>query len=309
MIATQRHSYTRQCKNNTDVEEPESESKMPGPSMNEGNLKHERPRPRLQRILRSQPTVRDGVTPSPSLGHPRGQGTSEKVCADPVQASAPQDIQYQCTSCDMMVSPSDSYCPFCGAIFSDDPTGASEEEEDAVGSPLAEERPEPVSPPVRRPERFDVLSMLRSRPRSRDLLYAEALKGFVGSARLLEDIELMISEVSSLGNDTTRARRMMSDAWEACREGDWPLVSALARQTEALVTPNIPDLVRQELAKARNMILQAKGEGMDTSRYLVTAKSAMHALHGNNLDEALRLTKELMDTLREDSAQWSRGRR
>jgi hypothetical protein len=66
--------------------------------------------------------------------------------------------------------------------------------------------------------------------------------------------------------------------------------------------------VRQELAKARNMILQAKGEGMDASRYLVTAKSAMHALHGNNLDEALRLTKELMDTLREDSAQWAKRR-
>ena len=281
---------------------------MPGASINEGSLRRERQRPRFQRVLRSQPTVRNDVTSSPSLERMHEQRDIGQVCVDPIQTGTPQDIQYQCTSCDMMVSPSDSYCPFCGAIFSDDPMGAAEEEGAEEEPSEVEAAPEPPTKPARRPERFDVLSMLRPRPKSRDLLYTEALKGFVGSARLLEDIELMISEVSSLGNDTTKARRMMSDAWEACREGDWPLVSALARQTEALVTPNIPDLVRQELAKARNMILQAKGEGMDTSRYLVTAKSAMHALHGNNLDEALRLTKELMDTLREDSAQWAQRR-
>ena len=283
---------------------------MPGPSINEGTPRRERQRSRFQRVLRSQPTVRDGMAQSPSLERMQEQRETGPAYMGLIKTDAPQEIQYQCTSCDMMVSPSDSYCPFCGAIFSDDPMGPAVEEAEGMEeaeAPTVEERPQPPSEPPRRPERFDVLSLLRPSPKSRDLLYTEALKGFVGSARLLEDIELMISEVSSLGNDTTKARRMMSDAWEACREGDWPLVSALARQTEALVTPNIPDLVRQELAKARNMILQAKSEGMDTSRYMVAAKSAMHALHGNNLDEALRLTKELMDTLREDSAQWARN--
>ncbi|HIH02084.1 TPA: hypothetical protein HA259_08500 [Thermoplasmata archaeon] len=141
------------------------------------------------------------------------------------------------------------------------------------------------------------------------MLYAEALRGFTGSARLLEELELLITDVSSLGSDTAGARRLMSSAWEACREGDWPLVSALAKQTEDLMSPNIPDLVRQELGKARNLIVEAKSWGTDTSRYMLTMKSAMSALHRGDLDEALRLTKELMDSLRDDAASWKEGGR
>jgi hypothetical protein len=194
------------------------------------------------------------------------------------------EIQYQCTSCDMMVSASDAYCPFCGAIFADAPT--SEEVAEADVEEAHDEEAE-----------------------DRELLYAEALKVFTGSARLLEDIELLITEVTALGSDTTKARRLMSSAWEACREGDWPLVSALAKQTADMMSPSIPELVRMELGKARNLIVEAKSWGADTSRYMVTMKSAMNALHKDDLDEALRLTKELLDALREDSTAWkSEGR-
>jgi hypothetical protein len=216
------------------------------------------------------------------------------------------EIQYQCTSCDMMVSASDAYCPFCGAIFADAPT--SEEVAEADVEEAHDEEAEDREPSVR-PQRFNNLSMLKPRPKSRELLYAEAMKGFTGSARLLEDIELLITEVAALGSDTTKARRLMSSAWEACREGDWPLVSALAKQTADMMSPSIPELVRMELGKARNLIVEAKSWGADTSRYMVTMKSAMNALHKDDLDEALRLTKELLDALREDSTAWkSEGR-
>jgi hypothetical protein len=215
------------------------------------------------------------------------------------------EIQYQCTSCDMMVSASDSYCPFCGAIFADtssDGEVAEEEVEEVRDEPAEEE-------PFVRPQKFDNLSMLKPNARSRKLLYVEAMKGFTGSARLLEEIEILITDVSALGSDTTSARRLMSSAWEACREGDWPLVSALAKQTEDLMSPSIPDLVRRELGKARNLIIEAKSWGADTSRYMLTMKSAMSALHKEDLDEALRLTKELLDSLRDDSAAWKDSRR
>lgn len=216
----------------------------------------------------------------------------------PVQKEAEmaQEVQYQCTSCDMMVGSGDSYCPFCGAIFADGP----------LAEEVEEEEPEEVvahdASKVSSPGRFDVFSMVKPRVKSRELLYTEAMHGFAGSARLLEDIELMITEVSAIGSDTKKARRLMSDAWEACREGDWPLVSALARQAEETVAPDIPDLVRTELSKARNLVVEAKMKGIESSRYIVMMKAAMNALHRGDIDEALRTTKELVDLLREDTA-------
>jgi len=218
-------------------------------------------------------------------------------------ASVPQNDEplFQCTECDMIVKESDPYCPFCGAIFADGPLAEGEPEE-------AAEKPA-VDKPARReemvrPEKFDLFSLLRTRSRSRDMLYQEALKGFTGSARLLEEIEHLISDVSSLGTDTSRARRLVGNAWEAARDGDWNLVTTLARQTEELMTPSIPDLVRSEIAKARRHLTEAKAVGADISPYILQVKSAMQALHAGDPDEALRITKELMDRLREDSISW-----
>jgi hypothetical protein len=204
------------------------------------------------------------------------------------------EVRYQCTSCDMFVGASDSYCQFCGAIFSDGP----------MGHGASEEGPSSDEPPAVRPERFDLLSMMKPTQRSRELLYQEALNGFPGSSRLLEEIEYVLREVNSLGDDTSEARRLMEDAWDACRNGDWEMVFVLARQTEDLMAPSIPTLVRRELSKARTMLSEAKTAGVDISVYVTSAKSAMNELHNGHLDEALRLTKELMNLLGEDSVTW-----
>jgi hypothetical protein len=284
---------------------------MQGRNTSRDSGRRDKPRQRLQRTLRSLPT--DAF--SNGFGETMPQKKYLDVSPTPVEpqakptpsteeASLPE-IQYQCTSCDMMVSASDSYCPFCGAIFADgeaDPEAVEAADDADEQAPAAEE-------PFVRPQKFDNLSMMKPRGGSRKMLYAEAMRGFTGSARLLEEIELLITDVSALGSDTTRARRLMSSAWEACREGDWPLVSALAKQTEDLMSPNIPDLVRRELGKARNLIVEAKSWGADTSKYMLTMKSAMSALHREDLDEALRLTKELMDSLRDDSSAWKDGGR
>jgi len=208
---------------------------------------------------------------------------------------------FQCTECDMIVKESDPYCPFCGAIFADSAMSGELPERAAEG--LAIERPSRREEMVR-PEKFDLFSLLRTRSRSRELLYQEALKGFAGSARLLEEIEHLISDVSSLGTDTSKARRLVGNAWEAARDGEWNLVSALARQTEELMGPSVPDLVRSEIARARKYLTEAKSVGIDISPYILQIKSAMQALRADDPDEALRTTKELMDRLREDSISW-----
>ena len=285
---------------------------MPQYSTNKRYPQREKSRQRLQRTLRSLPSDNyEPRRPSPVREYSEMYETEEvaRAVSEERVRSAPEpspEVQYQCTSCDMMVSSSDSFCPFCGAIFADE-SSSEDEVVEAYGS--VESASEAAEEPYRPPERFDVLSMMKPKARSRELLYAEALHGFAGSARLLEEIESVIAEVSSLGTDTLKARRLITDAWEACREGDWPLVSALAKQTEELISPNIPDLVRGELAKARNLIVEAKAQGTDTSRYIVMMKSAMGALHGDDVDEALRITKQLLDSLREDSTMWRNGSR
>lgn len=267
---------------------------------------------RLQRIVRDPPLrVRDVSgemiqTDAPkAVVEPQAARLSPQL-VNPAAAASDGGVQFQCTDCDMMVKESDPYCPFCGAIFADGPLSpddAAAEASEMPESPRPKVREEPV-----RPEKFDVFGMMNARGRARELLYLEAAKGFAGAARLLEEIERLISDVSSLGTDTTRARRLMSSAWEACREGDWSMVSALAQQTEQTMAPSIPSLVRSELAKAREHLMDARTAGRETSEYLLRMKAAMHCLKSGDDDEALRLTKELMDLLREDSISWRDGR-
>lgn len=264
----------------------------------------ERYRRKLQRILKvgdmTNPNLSGGVAPF-ERGRMSEQKKSAFLAPGVVTPPAVQDDGplFQCTECDMIVKETDPFCPFCGAIFADSSTAAETREQ----PPQKPERAAPREPFVR-PERFDIFSMMKSSARSKDLLYKEALKGFTGSARLLEEIEHLVSDVGTLGTDTSKARRMIGSAWEACRDGDWHLVITLAKQTEDLVSPSIPDLVRREIAQAREYLQAAKSSGKDISAYVLRIKSAMQALHANNPDEALRITKELLDSLREDSIAW-----
>jgi hypothetical protein len=267
---------------------------------------------KLQRILRSSDARNSHVSGAVGWSEPRMSdhakaATLSPKLVDPVSAADDDSPLFQCTQCDMIVRESDPYCPFCGAIFADGPmveeVQPKEERFKAVVEKPMVEKPVAREPFVK-PERFDIFSMLRTDIKSKELLYKEALKGFAGSARLLEEVERLISEVGAVGADTAKARRLMGTAWEAARDGNWNLVSNLAKQTEDLVAPSIPDLVRAEVAKARAYLAEAKSAGVDISSYVLRIKGAMQALKNQDPDEALRLTKELMDSLREDSISW-----
>ena len=278
---------------------------------NGSESQEERYRKKLQRILRAAdaqpPNLSGAVSPLEQrrMSEQRKAATLAPRLVNPSTVDEDDSPLFQCTECDMIVKGSDPYCPFCGAIFADGPMA----EEQPVEALEGESDKPVVEKPIRRepmvkPEKFDIFSIINAKPLSKDMLYLEARKGFSGSARLLEEIERMISEISSIGTDTSRARRLIGSAWEACRDGDWNLVQTLARQTEDLVAPSIPELVRSQIAHARKVLTDAKTSGVDIAPYVLQVKSAMSALHANNPDEALRITKELMDALREDSVTW-----
>lgn len=272
---------------------------------------------KLQRILRNSdsrsPHLSGGVGQmEPRMSEYAKAATLSPRLVNPMPEPEEDGPLFQCTQCDMIVRESDPYCPFCGAIFADVETVEEQEPQEVYEKPVIEkplvekpvvERPAMREPMVR-PEKFDLFSMLKTNTRSKELLYKEALKGFAGAARLLEEIEHLISEVGSVGADTSKARRLMGSAWEAARDGNWNLVTNLAKQTEDLVAPSVPDLVRSEIGKARVYLTEAKAAGVDISSYILRIKGAMQALRGADPDEALRLTKELMDSLREDSISW-----
>lgn len=262
---------------------------------------------KLQRILRASDSrttnLSGGVGPADRrMSQHAKEATLAPNLVNPPSVPEDDGPLFQCTQCDMIVKESDPYCPFCGAIFADSQLAGEAETDETSGMPVGElpvQKEEMV-----RPEKFDLFSLIRSRPRSREMLYEEALKGFAGSARLLEETERLISDVSSLGTDTSRARRLVGNAWEAARDGDWNLVNALVHQTEEMMAPSIPELVRSQIAKARKYLTEAKALGIDISTYILQIKTAMQALHQDDPDEALRVTKELMDRLREDSISW-----
>ena len=268
---------------------------------------------KLQRILKGTPMDNQRLSGAVSpfelrrMNEQTKQAILSPALVNPASVQQEEEPLFQCTECDMIVKGSDPYCPFCGAIFADGPMAEQQGAEEDEEKPFAE-RPMVDKPvqrePMVRPEMFDIFSMLKTGSRSRDMMYQEALRGFNGSARLLEEIEHLISDVSSLGTDTSKARRLISSAWEACRDGDWNLVTTIAKQAEQMMEPSIPNLVRSEIARAREYLTTAKMAGVDISGYVVKIKSAMAALHGGDPDEALRLTKELMDSLREDSVSW-----
>jgi len=265
----------------------------------------DRSRRRLQRILKSGEVTTPHLSGGMALfDHGRMSDQKKSAFLAPSLVNPPlaeeEGPLFQCTECDMIVKETDPYCPFCGAIFAD----ASSQKDDLPPGPAPIQEKTVPREPMARPEKFDVFSLMKTKARSKDLLYKEALKGFSGSARLLEEIEHLVSEVGTLGTDTSKARRMIGTAWEACRDGDWHLVTTLAKQTEEMVAPSIPDLVRKEIAQAREYLTSAKASGKDISAYVVKIKNAIQALHADDPDEALRITKELMDSLREDRIAW-----
>lgn len=268
----------------------------------------EQNQPRFQRILRGPEPEPRPLNMRPTVREAPKEASLSPALISPSSHSQ-EEILYQCTQCDMIVKQSDPYCPFCGAIFADGPLADSGAPEPGSPAPPVERPPRPrdefppKEPPVR-PERFDVFSLVKGPSKSKELVYREALRGFAGSARLLEGIEEVVSELSVLGKDTSLARRLISNAWEACRDGDWNLVTTLAREAEESILPSIPDLVMSEVGKARETLARAKVAGADISPYMLRIKDIMAALGTKDFDEALRLTKELTDSLREDSVLW-----
>jgi hypothetical protein len=220
---------------------------------------------------------------------------------------------FMCGRCDMLVGEADRVCQFCGAEFIE-----QDQEEDGPKSPSPPGPDEEVGPegdsvrpsssrdlhPCRQQSaasRVDVLSMLTD---GRSRLGVEHLAGgssfaFANYARVLRRIENIINEANDFGAETEEARRMLLAAWKACHEGKWNRALHLADESRKILAPGVTHLVQGQISCLREAIIEMKRRGRIVTPLVIEIKTIQRALDDLKIDDAIKLTKELIAEIKQ----------
>jgi len=277
---------------------------------------------RIQRVARPGLAIREVVLEDvppplpplrprlPTAASPAADYARPKVPTRPRAPFRPRPSEtvFQCGQCDMLVPESAPICQYCGARFegvveseparpqvlTSEPGAREEQSEDA--------RPVAPGPP---PGRFDVFTLRAHDRADHDRLYAEAATGAVAAARLLEAVERLIRDSESLGLEISATRRLMREAWEAHRNRDFNLVTVLAHQSEAELLPNVSRLIELQLARVRDLVARGKTRGAEVEPFVYQLKLAYGALRLGQLDEALAITRDLVESIRDAAVGWA----
>jgi hypothetical protein len=220
---------------------------------------------------------------------------------------------FMCGRCDMLVGEADRVCQFCGAEFIE-----QDQEEDGPKSPSPPGPDEEAGPegdsvrpsssrdlhPCRQQSaasRVDVLSMLTD---GRSRLGVEHLAGgssfaFANYARVLRRIENIINEANDFGAETEEARRMLLAAWKACHEGKWNRALHLADESRKILAPGVTHLVQGQISCLREAIIEMKRRGRIVTPLVIEIKTIQRALDDLKIDDAIKLTKELIAEIKQ----------
>ncbi len=219
---------------------------------------------------------------------------------------------FMCGRCDMLVGEGDRVCQFCGAEFIEQDRGEDGPEGPAPPSPDEEVGPErdsisPFSRDFQRSgqqqatTRVDVLSMLTD---GRSRLGVEHLAGgssfaFANYARVLRRIENIINEANDFGAETEESRRMLLAAWKACHEGKWNRALHLADESRKVLAPGVTHLVQGQISCLREAIIEMKRRGKIVTPLVIEIKTIQRALDDLKIDDAIKLTKELIAEIKQ----------
>jgi hypothetical protein len=220
---------------------------------------------------------------------------------------------FMCGRCDMLVGEADRTCQFCGAEFIE-----QDQEDDEPRSPGPPDPDEGIRPeddsirpsssrdlhPCRQQltaTRVDVLSMLTD---GRSRLGVEHLAGgssfaFANYARVLRRIENIINEANDFGAETEEARRMLLAAWKACHEGKWNRALHLADESRKVLAPGVTHLVQGQISCLREAIIEMKRRGRIVTPLVIEIKTIQRALDDLKIDDAIKLTKELIAEIKQ----------
>jgi len=246
-------------------------------------------------------------------------------------------VYFQCGMCDMLVGEKDNCCPFCGSEFEDNEyDGIMKRQEDDTSFEAEESREtlRDIDQSIERPDselideleregereamskkstdekpededgskKVDVLGMMyegKGYQSSGQSGGARTSSGFSQAARLLQKMENVVDKASAFGVETNDARKLLVAAWKACEEGNWNIVTSLAEETKRALVPNVSNLIREQVFSLREVILDLRFQGMDVTPQITKMKLIRKAMDDIRLDDAIELTKQLIDETRD----------
>jgi predicted RNA-binding Zn-ribbon protein involved in translation (DUF1610 family) len=117
---------------------------------------------------------------------------------------------------------------------------------------------------------------------------AEKLTGkYIEANELCEGLEKLIQSSERFYVDVREARKLLSEAKDAGDHGDWSMMGILARKGNDEILKTMPDILHNELKKAKTLLLDAKAEGKDVTMMVKLLKEAGNAHRQKRYEEAL----------------------
>lgn len=117
---------------------------------------------------------------------------------------------------------------------------------------------------------------------------AEKLTGkYIEAHELTDELEKLIASCERFYVDVREAKKLLAEAKDAGEHGDWSMMGILARKGREEIMKGLPELMNNELKKAKSMLLDAKAEGKDVSTLVKLLKEAGSAAKQEKYDEAL----------------------
>lgn len=117
---------------------------------------------------------------------------------------------------------------------------------------------------------------------------AERLTGkYIEANELCDSLSKLINGCERFYVDVREAKKLLGEAKEAGDHGDWSMMGILARKGREEILKTLPDLLTQELKKAKSMLLDAKAEGKDVSTLVKLLKESGTAFKQEKYEEAL----------------------
>ena len=108
---------------------------------------------------------------------------------------------------------------------------------------------------------------------------------------MLTELENTILDAEYFFMDVSRPKQLLADAKASADAGDWNTAGVYAREGLELMQNILPEMIKKEMKKARNVLLEAKMQGRDISKVISILKHASIASKSGNYGDALKYIK------------------
>jgi predicted RNA-binding Zn-ribbon protein involved in translation (DUF1610 family) len=122
---------------------------------------------------------------------------------------------------------------------------------------------------------------------------AEQLTGkYIEAHDMYEALESLVLNSEQFYLDVREARKLLNETREAGERGDWSTMGILARKGREELNRSLPEVLRSELRRAKQTLLEAKANGKDVTVLVKILKDAGVALKREKFEEALERITE-----------------